>query len=60
MVIFKDNSPYQDTEHVTKTKRKNNLETKNRLTGDLDAGVFKKRLEYLSMVMMELTVSKGD
>ena len=41
-------------------ERKNNLETKNRLTGDLDAGVFKKRLEYLSMVMMELTVSKGD
>ena len=32
---------FRETEHVTKTKRKNYLETRNRLTGDLDAGVFK-------------------
>ena len=35
MVIFKD------IKKQSKTERKNNLETRNRLIGDLDAGVFK-------------------
>lgn len=57
VVIFMDNSPGQETERVTKTERKNNLETRSRLMGDLDVGDFKKELEYLRVVMMELTVS---
>lgn len=60
VAIFKDNSPHQETEHVTKTKTKqNNLETRNRPTGDPDAGDFRKKLEYLRLAIMELSVSKG-
>lgn len=60
MAIFKDNSPHQETEHVTKTKRKpNNLETRNRPTGDRGAGDCRKSLECLKLVIMELSVSKG-
>lgn len=37
---------------VTKSRRKqNNLESRSRLTGDLDAGDFRKRLECLKIVM---------
>ena len=56
MAIFKDNSPHQQTEHITKTKRKqNNLGTRSRTTGDPDAGNFRKRMDYLRVVFMELS-----
>lgn len=57
--VFKDNSPHEETEHITKTKGKQNSpETRNRPTGDLHAGLFRRRLECWEVEMMELTMSK--
>lgn len=51
---------HTNKQHITKTKRKqNNLGTRSRTTGDPDAGDFRKRMEYLQVVFMELSVSKG-